>query len=44
MLQSLREDLLHDVKSKDLRVIIISGTSVTKRRLGGGAREGAETG
>ncbi|KAF1653611.1 Enoyl-CoA hydratase domain-containing protein 3, mitochondrial, partial [Eudyptes chrysocome] len=27
MLQSLREDLLHDVKSKDLRVIIISGTS-----------------
>ncbi|XP_061845409.1 enoyl-CoA hydratase domain-containing protein 3, mitochondrial isoform X3 [Colius striatus] len=27
MLQSLRADLLHDVKSKDLRVIIISGTT-----------------
>lgn len=30
MLQSLREDLLHDVKSKELRVIIISGTSSFK--------------
>ncbi|KAM6137717.1 enoyl-CoA hydratase domain-containing protein 3, mitochondrial [Pterocles gutturalis] len=39
MLQSLREDLLHDVKSKDLRVIVISGTA----GMGPGAgREEAE--
>lgn len=25
MLQALKEDLLHDVKSKELRVIVISG-------------------
>ncbi|KAM9277427.1 LOW QUALITY PROTEIN: enoyl-CoA hydratase domain-containing protein 3, mitochondrial [Cariama cristata] len=42
MLQSLREDLLHDVKSKDLRVIIISGTSVIRptEEKGGGRAEG----
>lgn len=26
MLQALKEDLLHDAKSKELRVIVISGT------------------
>lgn len=26
MLQSLRRDLLHDVKSRELRVIVIAGT------------------
>lgn len=33
MLQALKEDLLHDIKSKELRVIVISGTA-QKRRSG----------
>lgn len=41
MLQSLRRDLLHDVKSRELRVIVIAGTAAG--RAGRTRERGAET-
>ncbi|KAM6321304.1 enoyl-CoA hydratase domain-containing protein 3, mitochondrial [Aegotheles albertisi] len=42
MLRSLRQDLLHDVKSRELRVIVISGTAGPGRAGPGGRERGPE--
>lgn len=42
MLQSLRRDLLHDVKSRELRVIVIAGTAAPGRAGRGHTQGNAE--